>query len=224
MSKNRLYFSVKCRYCQAFLEELKKTPFASGFQFICVDPSPNRPALPSWLKSVPTLLAAGETAPRVGPGPVNNWLFEQRMGGVGTKTAADAMAARNAPLAQPVYSPDVAPRPNATSRTSVPPEAGPASASGTADGPDAYHGSEMGGTKWSDAYSFVGGPEGSSDKIYNPIKRNFESIVSITGIQNAPAAKPTVEKKSPKEEALLRDFEAFAAARDRDVPGPVARK
>jgi hypothetical protein len=225
MSKNTLYFGTKCRYCQAFLEELRTTPFMKEFNFVCVDPSPNRPPLPRWLKSVPSMLAAGESEPRVGPGPVNNWLFERKMGG-SVAAATKSTAERNMPLTQPVYSADVGARPTTSTRGTPPPSTGPVPAS-SGGGPEAYHSTEMSGSKWSDNYSFIGSTDGkTSDKVYNPIGRNFESLLpagmGMAGGGAAPSAPQ--EKRSPKEEALLREFEAFQKARDMDVPGPAARR
>ena len=225
MSKHRLYYSTRCRFCQAFLEELASTPFVPEFQLICVDPSPSRPPLPSWLKSVPSLQVTGEANPRVGPGPVNNWLFERKLGGEGPKTPQQAMEQRNVPLSVPVYSPDVAPRPNATSRTSAQPpsSSNPAGAS-TGDGPEAYLGSEMGSGKWSDNYSFVGDTF-TAEKGYNPISRNFESLIDMSNGCTAAKSQPVQQsKRTMKEEKLLKDFEAFTASRDRDIPQQTARQ
>jgi hypothetical protein len=295
-AKHRLYFSKRCRFCQAFLEELIRTPFVSEVLAICVDPSPTRPPLPPWLKSVPALVVAGESAPRIGPGDVNNWLAERRIFGAGgggaPRSAADAMAARSMPLTPPVYNPDLAPRPDATARMPAPPRMsappsntvsfglssgggrtpavtegrvsapaysssvpgvavpsggrmpaaisgstpasstdGPPRIAGSDDGPTAYHTAEMGGNKWSDMYSFVG-HAGTAEHGYDPIGRNFESLVSIYGgaagaaggAASGRGAGGSGAKKSEKEEALLRDFEAYSAARDRDVAKPVARR
>lgn len=239
------------------MEELVASPFVHEFHLICVDPSPSRPPLPPWLKSVPALVALGEDTPRIGPGPVNNWLFERKQGVSNTsaKSVSNALEERRAPLALPVYSPDVAPRPTATSRTPAPALGGagdralpPAISGSTAadssmsppalgggEGPAAYHDSEMSGGTWSDAYSFLGGAEFTSDKGYNPIHRNFESLLPVgagaggggggggAGGAGGASAAPTA-KRSAKEDALLREFEAFSASRDRDVPGPVARR
>lgn len=232
--RHTLYYSMRCRHCQAFLEELSRTPFRSEFQFFCVDPSPSRPPLPAWLKSVPSLAVAGKTQPLIGPGPVNNWLFERKLGGSAQKTSSQAMEERNVPLAPPVYNPELAPRPDATGRMATPsapmsasaPAPGPASASAPAeDGPLAYHNTEMGGSKWTDNYSFLSIPEGACDKIYNPIIRNFECLVNVNPMTGSGGPAPkSVAKPSAKEEALLREFEAFSAARDRDIPGPPQRR
>jgi len=237
MSKHRLWYGTKCRHCQAFLEELSRTPFVSQFQLICVDPSPSRPPLPSWLKSVPTLLVAGENEPRVGPGPVNNWLFEAKMGGGGgPKNTQQMMDDRRDTLAAPIYNPDMNPRGELTSRSnprvggslavsntgSVAPNVGPA-----AGEPSAYYGSEMEGGTWSDNFSFIGS-EFTSDKGVNPIERNFASLIpgGAAGSSAAAAAAAIAgpqEKRSAKEDALLKEFEAYTASRDRDISRPVAR-
>jgi hypothetical protein len=221
------------------MEELSNTPFVAEFQLVCVDPSPSRPALPRWLKSVPTIVVSGESSPRVGPNAVNNWLFERKQGSNGNQKAPQqALEERSAPLTQPTYSPDVAPRPDATSRTTAPPRGGafpPAISSNTpanssmspnqanSEGPMAYHGSEMGSGKWSDNYSFVGGEAFSSEKGYNPIERNFESLVPVNQAGGRATAAPA-PKRSMKEEKLLNDFQAYSAQRDRDIPGPSARQ
>jgi hypothetical protein len=72
------FYSNRCQTSKAFLQELALTPYKGEFQFICVDPSPNRPKIPSWLKAVPTIVVAGEAEPRQ-PGEVMNWLFEKKL-------------------------------------------------------------------------------------------------------------------------------------------------
>jgi hypothetical protein len=78
--KNMCFYSMRCRYCQAFLEELSRSPYSGEFKFICVDAKPGvgRPPLPSFVKAVPTLMIAGEVEPRV-DGNVMNWLSERRL-------------------------------------------------------------------------------------------------------------------------------------------------
>jgi hypothetical protein len=58
--------------------EISQTPYHKEFRFICVDPSPNRPQLPSWLKQTPTLVIQGEPEPRTNS-DVMNWLYERKM-------------------------------------------------------------------------------------------------------------------------------------------------
>lgn len=79
------FYSNRCEWSKAFIEEISKTNYHKEFRFICVDPGPNRPQLPSWLKSVPTLVIQGEPEPRTNS-EVMNWLYERKMrdgGGAG---------------------------------------------------------------------------------------------------------------------------------------------
>jgi hypothetical protein len=79
------FYSNRCDWSKAFIEEISKTSYHKLFRFICVDPSPNRPALPNWLKQTPTLVISGEPEPRTNS-DVTNWLFEQRMKDGGAKS------------------------------------------------------------------------------------------------------------------------------------------
>jgi hypothetical protein len=72
------FYSNRCDWSKAFIEEISKTNYHTDFRFICVDPSPNRPALPSWLKQTPTLVISGEPEPRTNS-EVMNWLYEQKL-------------------------------------------------------------------------------------------------------------------------------------------------
>ena len=72
------YYSNKCKWSKAFITELANTPWKQQFRFICADPSPTRPQLPSWLKKVPTIVLAGEPEPRT-DSDVMNWLYEKKM-------------------------------------------------------------------------------------------------------------------------------------------------
>lgn len=75
---NICFYSNKCQWSKAFITELSRTPWKGDFRFICVDPSPSRPQLPSWLKKVPTIVVSGESEPRT-DSDVMNWLYEKRM-------------------------------------------------------------------------------------------------------------------------------------------------
>jgi hypothetical protein len=93
--------------------------------------------------------------------------------------------------------------------------------------PSAYYGSEMEGGMWSDNFSFIGS-EFTSDKGVNPIERNFASLIpgGAAGSSAASAAASIAgqqEKRSAKEDALLKEFEAYTANRDRDIGKPVTR-
>jgi hypothetical protein len=72
------YYSNRCQWSKAFITELAQTPWKGQFHFICADPSPTRPQLPSWLKKVPTLVLAGDPNPKT-DAEVMNWLYEKRM-------------------------------------------------------------------------------------------------------------------------------------------------
>ena len=72
------FYSNRCQWSKAFLTELAHTPYKTEFKYICVDPSPNRPKLPGFLKKVPTILIEGEGEPRT-DGDVMNWLAERRL-------------------------------------------------------------------------------------------------------------------------------------------------
>jgi hypothetical protein len=76
------FYSNKCNWSKAFLTELANTPWKQSFRFICVDPSPNRPPIPSWLTKVPALVIKGEQQPRT-DGEVMNWLSEMKLKGGG---------------------------------------------------------------------------------------------------------------------------------------------
>ena len=87
------FYSSRCEWSKAILEEISKTSYHGLFRFICVDPGPNRPALPSWLKQIPTLVISGEPEPRTN-GEVMNWLYEQKMkDGAGNKGGGGGAAA-----------------------------------------------------------------------------------------------------------------------------------
>ena len=246
VQRHVLYFSTKCRFCQAFMEELIKTPFVREVAAICVDPSPTRPPLPSWLKSVPTLVVGGESSPRVGPGPVNNWLFERRMGG--TAPPPTTTAPRNSVTMMPAYSADAGP-PRSAARGEVSVASNgrlPAAVSASTEGDKSasppvlagstddskvspYFNLEMSGKSWSDIYSFLNAMAASGSDAVNPITRNFE-LLGALGIGGGGAAGGAAAGGGPsarvseKEAALLREFEAYAAGRDRDVKGPLTRR
>lgn len=72
------FYSNRCEWSKAFIEEISKTQYHKEFRFICVDPSPGRPQLPSWLKQTPTLVISGEPEPRTNS-EVMNWMYERKM-------------------------------------------------------------------------------------------------------------------------------------------------
>jgi hypothetical protein len=94
--------SKKDQWSKAFLEELAKTPWASEFNFICVDPSPNRPSLPAWLKQVPTIVIDGDKEPVKTDTEVMNWLYERKMREMPAKVSERGQVAAVAAAAEPV--------------------------------------------------------------------------------------------------------------------------
>jgi len=86
------FYSNRCDWSKAFIEEISTTNYHQEFRFICVDPSPNRPALPSWLKQAPTLVISGEPEPRTNS-EVMNWLYERKMKDGGASQGSTGVAA-----------------------------------------------------------------------------------------------------------------------------------
>jgi hypothetical protein len=77
--RHTCFYSNKDKWSKAFIEELAGTPWVKEFNFICVDPGPNRPNLPKWLKQVPTLVIDGDEDPVKTDTNVMNWLYERKM-------------------------------------------------------------------------------------------------------------------------------------------------
>ena len=95
------FYSNRCEWSKAFIEEISKTNYHKEFRFICVDPGPNRPQLPGWLKSVPTLVIQGEPEPRTNS-EVMNWLYERKMrDGGGSKSSGGGGQGGQAGPAEP---------------------------------------------------------------------------------------------------------------------------
>ena len=93
------FYANQCKWSKAFITELAATPYKGDFKFVCVDPSPSRPPLPTWLKKVPTLVISGEPNPRT-DSDVMNWLYERKMkedGARGNKAAAGGMILGSTP-------------------------------------------------------------------------------------------------------------------------------
>ena len=92
------FYSNRCEWSKAFISEISKTAYHNEFRFICVDPSPTRPQLPSWLKQTPTLVISNEPEPRTN-GEVMNWFYERKMkdGAGGSSEGAPAGPAEPEP-------------------------------------------------------------------------------------------------------------------------------
>jgi hypothetical protein len=89
------FYSNRCDWSKAFITELSQTPYRGEFRFICADPSPTRPQLPSWLKKVPTLVISGEPEPRV-DADVFNWLKERQLRDGGGRSSGGGAGAGGA--------------------------------------------------------------------------------------------------------------------------------
>lgn len=225
------------------MEELIRTPYVREVSAICVDPSPTRPPLPPWLKSVPTLVVIGESSPRIGPGPVNNWLFERRMGGAAPRNTV--VEDRRIPA--PSYKVEAVSRPEVSGRVAPPMRSDmsvsnngrlPSAISATTEGDKSaappvlpgsesdskispYYNLEMSDKKWSEIYSYLASrPADSADKTFELLPE-MGGAAGAGGSGGGGAAGARV---SEKESALLREFEAYAASRDRDVKGPISRR
>ena len=236
------FYSKKCPYSKAFLEELAKTPYTREFQFVCVDPAPNRPKLPTWLKGVPTLLIDGESDPLTDE-KVFNWLSMKRIQSTTpasksttfTEPPRPEVYARQEPrYAAPQEPRYAAPQEQAAPATrsmpepvqtrSSPNQAAPQVQQQTDGGePMAYHSAEMAGSgKWSDAYSYLD-DQFSIEKGTgtNRIERNFAVIDDGRGGTAAPVQQT---KESEKARALHSAYDDFKKNRDADLPGPIARR
>jgi len=98
------FYSNRCDWSKAFIQEIAGTNYHKEFRFICVDPGPNRPQLPSWLKKVPTLVISGEPEPRT-DSEVMNWLYERKMrdGGGGSSSGSSGGSAVAGPVEPEPY-------------------------------------------------------------------------------------------------------------------------
>lgn len=106
MNKSKICFysnNPKDKWSKVFLEELAKTSWVNEFQFICVDPSPNRPPLPSWLKQVPTLyIKDDEKDPVKTDSDVMNWLWERKMKDMSKQKTSSAPIPDGQPGGEPM--------------------------------------------------------------------------------------------------------------------------
>jgi hypothetical protein len=204
------FYSTKCRYSQAFLEELSRTPYAKEFRFVCVDvgPSGTRPTLPPYVKAVPTLMIAGEVEPRT-DSAVMNWLSERRLKerqSVAVSTPIGSVQRGGAPTA--------------------------AAAAGPMDGPMAFDAFGMAGGD--EGFAFLTDDTSSMSTGTVRLAGNMASIHDM-GAMTAPTQRGTVTPgagpasaaappTSAKTKAMDDRLEALRAARDRDVVGPPQRR
>ena len=71
-----LFYSNRCSHCRQFLQELQPLGVASSVHHISIDTTP-RERIPSTVKSVPTLILAGQMEPLVGDYAFG-WLHAQK--------------------------------------------------------------------------------------------------------------------------------------------------
>jgi len=73
------FYSNKCKFCEYFLRELAKIEaLKPQFHFVCVDPSPQRPAIPASITQVPAVIQRGEQVPMLGNDAIN-WLATMKL-------------------------------------------------------------------------------------------------------------------------------------------------
>jgi len=189
------FYSNRCEWSKAFITEISQTPYHKEFRFICVDPSPNRPQLPTWLKQTPTLVISGEPEPRTNS-EVMNWLYEHKMkNGGGGNTGGDNGSNSNG------------------GPTSIEPEPYLDMEMGGGFG-DTYSflGDDTstqgnGGMRMKHNFTYLNGQESVSTREAS----NFQTTSSN-------------QKRSKKEELLDQQMEQFLKSRDNGIPQRIARQ
>jgi hypothetical protein len=202
------FYSTKCRYSQAFLEELSRTPYAKEFRFVCVDvgPTGTRPALPAYVKAVPLLMIAGEAEPRT-DSSVMNWLSERRL----KERQSVAVSTPMGPVQR---------------------GGAPTSAAAVVDGPAAFD--AFGMTGGDEGFAFLTDDTSSMSTGTVRLAGNMASIADM-GSMTAPTQRGTVTPgagpaaaaaapMSAKTKAMDDRLEALRASRDRDIVGPPQRR
>jgi hypothetical protein len=247
------FYSARCRYSQAFLEELSRTPYAKEFRFICVDAPPGgaRPSLPPYVRAVPTLMIAGEHQPRV-DGAVMNWITERRLRERSEATPAlmGGGGARPPVGAAPVTMTAAGGAGTSSSSSSAgPPTGGGPMTDMTGErgggGLAGFFGAGDFAVGGDEGYAFLNDPTGPSDKSMVRMAGNMaglgdygtlsmsDSRMAAGGVAGfvgggaaggAAASMADTSRMSAKERAMNDAYEAFKASRDKDVPlGPVRR-
>lgn len=192
------FYSSRCHWSKAFIEEISRTEHHSDFRFVCVDPSANRPALPSWLKQTPTLVIRGETQPRT-DAEVMNWLYEQRIRKGGASGSHD-------------------PQGRDGSGSGV---------DATGFEPEPYMDMEMGGG-FGDHYSFLGADTSTQGNGGLSMKHNFTYLNGQDAVSTKEASNFQTtsinQKRSKKEELLDQQMEQYMKSRDQGMPQRIARQ
>lgn len=195
---NICFYSNRCAWSKAFIDEIAKTPYKKEFSYICVDKRPDgsRAQLPAWLKQTPTLVIRGEESPRI-DGDVMNWLSERRI--------RESSSQGGGPRAAGAADPAAAVEPEAWNRTELGLQntfqlgsqysfiGTDTSATGT------------GGTTIPGAYSFLNGQAA-------PAGRDVDAFPQGGG-----------EKKTKREEMFDQQMEEYMRNRNTGMPPTIAR-
>lgn len=228
-SPNICYYSPRSPYSVAFLEELARSPYSREFRFVCVDANDAgiRPVLPPYVKAVPTLMIAGEAEPRV-DSQVMNWLSERRLS-----------ERRTVPVSTP-----------GGMRAAASGGGSAASAAAAADvGPMAFGGSDMMFGGGDEGFAYLDDNTNPSSENMVRMAGNMASLndlhmLSAPDSRTMPGAMLVAGGSSSggsasgsssggsgsgaattaKAKALQSAFESFRSSRDKDIPGPVARR
>lgn len=189
--KHICFYSKKCEWSVGFLKELQRTQYMNEFSFVCVDPSPDRPKLPSWLKKVPTLVIQGEAEPLT-DAEVMNWLSLRRL--------------RETPASG--------------GNTSAPATSAPSQVQSSSPGePEPFNDMEM-GCNGCDPYSFVDQDTSSQGNGGTRIQHSFEFLNGGAAFGTAAAGAPAQsgQPKSKKEEMFDKQMEAYQRERENGMP------
>lgn len=191
------FYSQRCQWSKAFIEELSRTPYHNDFRFVCVDPGPNRPALPSWLKQTPTLVIRGEDTPRT-DGEVMNWLSLQLIRNgpakAGTSTGVGAGGEPSQVSSEPEPYLDTEMGGSYGDQYSF------ISADTSAQG--------TGGLTMKHNFSYLNGQE----------------AVSTREVSNFQTSNSSSQRRSKKEELLDQQMEQYMKSRDQGMPQRIARQ
>ena len=192
------FYSNRCDWSKAFITELSETPYRGEFRFVCADPSPTRPQLPSWLKKVPTLVISGEPEPRV-DAEVFNWLKERQLrDGAGTARREGGGGAG---------------------------AGGGAGSAGPAE-PEPLV-SDM-GSAFGDSYSMLDTDTSAQGNGGTRVAHNFTYLNGQDSVGTREASNfqttSSNEKRSKKEELLDQQMEQFLKGRDVGIPQRIARQ
>jgi hypothetical protein len=192
---NICFYSNKCSISKAFLTELKPTPWVNSFQFVCVDPSPNRPKLPAWLKLVPTLVISGEDKAREGNEALN-WISEMKIRNSSSGGPSRSMTA-GAVMDAPGGGGDL----------------------------EAWNSAEHTSFAKGFGYSFNDVDTSVSDQSVggNSIPGAFSFLNGAAGASAAPPSMADVKQKSKKEQMFDAQMEEYKRQRDMGMPPGAGR-